>query len=165
MKGVGTVILGSVSMGIVRKHDKLRGLSGDKIVTVRSIQKHDDDCGWAVARERVGLALKGIDANELDRGFVLTSDDSMIISQSLKVQAELIRFWPTPLTEGMVFHIGHWMQFIPCRVESVSVDGDWRKPVLSLTLDRPLIHPTGAKVVITHLDGGNLRVVGMIRLP
>lgn len=165
VKGVGTVILGSVSMGVVRKHDRLKVLPGEKTVTVRSIQKHDDECDCAVAGERVGIALKGIDADELDRGFVLTSDDSLIMSQSLSVRAELIRFWPTPLTEGMVIHIGHWMQFVPCRVESVSADGDWRKPVLSLALDKPLIHPTKAKALITHLDGGKLRVLGTIRLP
>jgi selenocysteine-specific translation elongation factor len=160
VKGVGTVVLGSVSQGTIRKHDRLRVLPGEDIAIVRSIQKHDDNYDWAVEGERVGMALKGVDAEALDRGYVLTNDESLKVDSHMDVNAELIPFWPDPIKEGMVLHIGHWMQFVPCRVESVNIDDDWRRPRLSLTLERPLIHPRQSRIVLTHLDGGKLRVVG-----
>ncbi|NYT11026.1 MAG: elongation factor Tu [Methanomassiliicoccales archaeon] len=160
VKGVGTVVLGSVSQGTIRKHDKLRVLPGEDIAIVRSIQKHDDNFDWAVKGERVGMALKGLDADTLDRGYVLSSDGSLRVDQHLEVNAELIRFWPDPIKEGMVLHIGHWMQFVPCKVASVHIDDNWRRPRLSLTLEKPLIHPQQSRIVLTYLDGGKLRVVG-----
>lgn len=160
VKGVGTVVLGSVSHGTIRKHDKLRVLPGEDIAIVRSIQKHDDNFDWAVEGERVGMALKGLEAEALDRGYVLSSDGSMRVDLHMDVNAELIRFWPNPIKEGMVLHIGHWMQFVPCKVESIHIDDDWRRPRLSLTLEKPLIHPQQSRIVLTYLDGGKLRIVG-----
>ena len=165
VKGVGTVILGSVVEGVIRKHDKLRVLPGEKTATVRSIQKHDEDCDWAVEGERVGVALKNINAEELDRGFVLTSNQSMRKSSTLDADAFMVKYWNSPLKEGMVLHIGHWMQFLPCRVERVDVSGDWRKPRLSLRLEKELVHPPGSRAVLMQLDGGKLRVVGRLNLP
>jgi len=83
VKGVGTVILGRVADGHIRKHDRMKVMPGDKEAEIRSIQKHDDDYDWAVKGERVGLALKGITAEELDRGMVLTNDRTMVVRTAL----------------------------------------------------------------------------------
>ena len=160
VKGVGTVVLGSVAMGTISKHQKIKVLPGEGVATIRSIQKHDDEYDWAVEGERVGLALKGVDSEDLDRGYVLTTDDSIQVSEELIVDVEIVRFWPSPLKEGMVLHIGHWMQFIPCRVESVETGEDWRTGSIRVSLEKPIIHPANATIVLTHLDGGKLRVVG-----
>jgi len=114
--------------------------------------------------ERVGLALKGVDSEDLNRGFVLITDDSLITSDELDLNAEIISFWASPLREEMVLHIGHWMQFTPCRVESVDFDNDWRLCSLHLSLEKPLVHPRESRVALTHLDGGKLRVVGIAEI-
>jgi selenocysteine-specific translation elongation factor len=164
VKGVGTVILGSVARGRIRKHDKMRVLPGEGTATLRSIQKHDDDFEEAVEGERVGLALKGVDSDDLDRGFVITTEDDLSVIEEARVDMEICRFWSSPLKEGMVLHIGHWMQFMPCRVVSVDAGEDWRRGSMTLCLDKELVHPPGAGLVLTYLDGGKLRVVGRARL-
>lgn len=58
VKGVGTVVLGLVTKGTVKKHDALKVLPGTKTVQVRSIQKHDDDFDLASEGDRVGSGLK-----------------------------------------------------------------------------------------------------------
>ena len=105
----------------------------------------------------MGLALKGIGSQELDRGSVLTSLD-LRVSDRLEVEADILELWPRPLEEGMVLHLGHWMQFLPCRVEGVD---DHR---IDLSLEKALVHPTGSVALLTHLDGGDLRVVGRAHL-
>ncbi|MHC1631522.1 MAG: EF-Tu/IF-2/RF-3 family GTPase [Methanotrichaceae archaeon] len=65
VKGIGTVVLGSVAEGTIRKHDSLKVLPGEKKAQIRSIQKHDDDFDQACEGDRVGLALKNTDV----RGF------------------------------------------------------------------------------------------------
>ena len=44
---------------------------------VRSIQKHDEDFDRAGVGERTGIALKGVEVDDLDRGTILTNDKSI----------------------------------------------------------------------------------------
>jgi selenocysteine-specific translation elongation factor len=164
VKGIGTVVLGSVEQGTIRKHDLLNVLPGKKTAQVRSIQKHDDDAEEAFRGDRVGLALKNIDAEELDRGHVLTRSTGVLTAEALRGRARLVRYWQEPLHEGMVVHVGHWMQFVPARVESVQDEGDWRSPSLSLSLEKELVYLPGDRAVLHYLDGGKLRIAGSLRI-
>lgn len=164
VRGVGTVVLGCVVEGAIKKHDELRVLPGDKIAQVRSVQKHDEDFDCAGVGDRTGMALKGVDVEELDRGTILTNDKSVKSISSLTAKAEIVKYWPTPLKEGMVLHLGLWMQFVPARIEAVKAEGDWHKPELTLKLDKMLIYKPGAHAIMTYPEGGKLRVVGTIEL-
>ena len=162
VKGVGTVVLGYVAKGVINRHDELKVLPTECTAQVRSIQKHDDDFDVAYEGDRVGLALKNIDAEDLDRGFVLTNDPEIKMTSELTVGLDLVRYWQSPIKEGMVLHLGHWMQFLPCRVTSVS--GEPRRPQVVLALERPLIHRVGSRAVAHYLEGGKLRIVGTVDL-
>jgi selenocysteine-specific translation elongation factor len=162
VKGVGTVVLGSVIDGYFKKHDKMRVLPLNKEVVLKSIQKHDLDSDFGYEGDHVGLALRGIDSDELDRGYVLTTDASVKMSKTVSGKAEMVKFWPSPVKEGMVFHVGHWMQMIPGRVESSS--GEAKSPDLRIELDTQIIHKPGDRALMMYLEGGKLRVMGSITL-
>ena len=162
VKGVGAVILGSVTYGVVRKHDLLNVLPTKHTAQVRSIQKHDDNFDEAVAGDRVGLALKNVTVDDLDRGVVLTADPDIKISMEISGTAEMVSFWKHPLKEGMVLHIGHWMQFVPARIKSVECDSECIN--VTMSLDKPIVHPATGRIVMMYLDGGKLRVMGWISL-
>ncbi len=164
VKGVGVVVLGSVAQGSIKKHDMMKVLPTEKTAQVRSIQKHDDDAETAVRGDRVGLALKNIESEDLDRGFVLTTDPAIRHANTVTGKAELVKYWPAPLKEGMVIYAGYWMQFLPTRLEKVVAEGDWKMPVLTLTMEKDLVYPPGARVVLHYLEGGKLRVVGSLTL-
>ena len=165
VKGVGTVILGLVAKGTIKKHDILNVLPGTQTTQVRSIQKHDDEFDSASESDRVGLALKNVEVQDVDRGTVLTNDPAVKTSKTLETLASLVKYWSTPLKAGMVLHLGHWMQFLNCTVESVADVGDWRKPTLTLTLEKGLVHYPGDQAVLAYLEGGKLRVAGTVTLP
>jgi selenocysteine-specific translation elongation factor len=162
VKGVGVVVLGFVAAGMIKKHDTLKVLPTTKTTQVRSIQKHDDDADTAIAGDRVGLALKNIESEDLDRGFVLTNDPSIQFATTVTGKAQLVKYWPAALKEGMVLYAGHWMQFLPTRLEKSIVENDWRMPVLTLSMEKALVYPPGARVVLHYLEGGKLRVVGFM---
>ena len=164
VRGIGTVVLGSLAEGSIKKHDVLTALPGKKTAQVRSIQKHDEDFDSAGVGERTGIALKGVEIEDLDRGTILTNDKSIKQVSSLESKASIVKYWPAPLKEGMVLHIGHWMQYVPARVEAVSAGGDWHKPDLKLKLDKMLVFRPGARAVLTYPEGGKLRVVGTVEL-
>jgi selenocysteine-specific translation elongation factor len=164
VKGVGVVVLGFVAQGMIKKHDMLRILPTEKTAQIRSIQKHDDDAENAIKGDRVGLALKNIESEDLDRGFVLTNDPVIKYATTISGKAQLVKYWPAPLKEGMVLYAGHWMQFLPARLEQVIVDNDWRMPTLTLTLEKALVYSPNAHVVLHYLEGGKLRVVGSLTI-
>ena len=64
----------------------------------------------------------------------------------------------------MVLHFGHWMKVLNSKVEFVSDEGDWRRPTLTLTLEKELVHRPDDKAVLMYLEGGKLRVPGTIEL-
>ena len=165
VKGVGTVVLGSVIDGHFKKHDKMTVFPIKREVILKSIQKHDLDADDGVKGDHVGLALRGIESDELDRGFVVTTDPSVKMTRSVSGKVSLVKYWPSALKEGMVLHIGHWMQMVPCRVRSVTDEGDFHQPELGLDLESDLIHKPGDKAIIMYLEGGKLRVAGSVILP
>jgi selenocysteine-specific translation elongation factor len=164
VKGVGVVILGVVSSGVVEKHASLKVLPGVKVAQVRSIQKHDDEFDIAGEGDRVGLALKNVEVEDVDRGAVLTNDPSVKTSVKLEVQASLVKYWQTPIKQSMVMHLGHWTQFITAKVEAIAENADRKKPKLTLTLERPLVFRQNDKATLMYLDGAKLRVAGTVDL-
>jgi selenocysteine-specific translation elongation factor len=165
VKGVGVVVLGVVANGEISKHDTVKVLPGMKTAQIRSVQKHDDEFDCASEGDRVGLAMKNVEVEDLERGTVLTTDGSVKSAKSVKAQASLVKYWQAPMKDEMVVHLGHWMQFIPTRVEEVSDEGDWRKPLLTLSLEKELVYRPGDRAILSHLEGGKLRVAGTIELP
>jgi selenocysteine-specific translation elongation factor len=164
VKGVGVVVLGVVVNGSITKHAVMNALPGVKNAQVRSIQKHDEEFDSAVESDRVGLALRNVEVEDVDRGTVLTTDPTIKASKTLKTKGDLLKYWQTPIKAGMVLHIGHWMQFLNSKVEEVSDEGDWRKPTLTLTLEKELVYRPGDKAVLMYLEGGKLRVAGTLDL-
>jgi len=164
VKGVGAVILGIVTNGIIQKHAMLNVLPAGKPTQVRSIQKHDDEFDLSSEGDRVGLALKNIEVEDLDRGVALTNDPSTKTSSILQTPASLVKYWQTPIKQGMVMHLGHWTQFITAKVEAVEDTGDSRKPTLTLALDKPLVYQPNNKAILMYLEGPKLRVAGTIKL-
>lgn len=164
VKGVGVVVLGLVVYGFVAKHASLNVLPASKTAQVRSIQKHDDEFDLAGEGDRVGLALKNVDVEDLDRGAVLTNDPTIKTATSLKAKASLVKYWQTPLKQGMVMHVGHWAQFVTAKVDSVSGESDFRQATVTFALDRPLVYRSNDKAVLMYLEGAKLRVAGTLEL-
>lgn len=165
VKGIGAVVLGTVVDGIVKKHDVMNVFPGAKKAQIRSIQKHDDDFVSAYEGDRVGLALRNVKVDDLDRGTVLTNDTTIKLSKKFEASASIVKYWSTPIKQGMVLHLGHWMQVLNCKVKAVKDGDDWRKPTLTLSLEKEIVHRPNDRAVLMYLEGGKLRVTGTINLP
>jgi selenocysteine-specific translation elongation factor len=166
VKGIGAVALGVVADGTVKKHDILNVFPGTKTAQIRSIQKHDNNFDSAEEGDRVGLALKNVKVDDVDRGIVLTNDKTIKLTKTVEARASIVKYWSTPIKAGMVLHVGHWMQVLNCKVEAVNENGgDWRKPTLTLSLEKEIVHRPNDRAVLMYLEGGKLRVMGSIELP
>src|SRR5215813_3839534 len=76
VKGIGTVILGVIKQGTVKTYDQLKILPSGNNILVKSIQMHDDPVNESKSPARVGVAVKGVDADDISRGDVLCSNSS-----------------------------------------------------------------------------------------
>ena len=73
VKGIGDVVLGMVTSGTIRKHDSLIHTSGKKI-EIRSIQVQDNDMEEVPTGARIGIAVKGAEYSEIDKGTFISSE-------------------------------------------------------------------------------------------
>ncbi len=71
VKSVGTVVLGVVKAGDVTVHEKLVAWPSGKEAEIKSIQMQDKPYEKAGTNARVGLALKGIEPEDLPRGTII----------------------------------------------------------------------------------------------
>lgn len=117
VKGVGAVALGVVRAGTLHAHDKLRLWPTPKLVEIRSIQVHDVEVAEASNGDRVGVALKGVDPDELSRGQTLGPEGSLHASASLRgVDLRPCRYHRTAWAEGAQMHLAVGLQVVPVSV-------------------------------------------------
>jgi len=150
VKGIGTVILGFVKSGTVRKYDKFQLLPLRKEVVVRSIQIHDKDYEQAEAGTRIGIALKGVEAEEIRRGFVL--GDEEVVSKDFKIRLKKNKFYPE-IKKGP-YHLVLGMQ--SSHVEVSEINGD----VVTLELEKPVVYTKGDKFALVDLNAKKLHFIG-----
>ncbi len=148
VKSVGTVILGFVLCGTLKKHQTLYLNPAGVQVQVRSIQMNDIDFDEAPAGSRVGIALKNADIESIDRGATLTVEKEIPLKEiSGKIQFH--RAVPEEARkDGEVFVSGH---FIYSRgiMENGKITMD--KPILPWD-DYILIKPNAKPRVIGRID-------------
>ena len=76
VKGVGTVVMGVVKQGSVKVYYQLKIMPSGEDIVVKSIQMRDDPVDESNSPARVGLAVKGMTAEQIAKGDILCSEDS-----------------------------------------------------------------------------------------
>jgi len=152
VKGVGEVVLGFVTQGIMRKHDKVVIQPIGKETIVRSIQMQDNDVDQAPTGSRVGLALKGVNVNDLKRGYLLSSSDEIISDSSLTLSFSKNPFYPN-LSRGS-FHPTIGLQTIPIKITSID------KEKMIVETEKLVCYMKNQPVIILDLNADKLHHMG-----
>ncbi len=156
VRGVGAVALGFVRRGTLRVHCELRLAPLDETGLVPSIQRFDEDQTDAPPGSRVGLALKGVEADEIKRGFVLTADEAILSRPVVAVKPyRKVEFARDTVEAGARgFHLAAGPYVRPVVLNEVG-------PSLEATADRPMPLAAGDTAFLAVLRGpGSLRVLG-----
>lgn len=152
VKGVGMVALGVVRRGILKKHDELEVQPQKKIVSVRSIQMHDDEVDSTQSSGRVGLALKGINADEMTRGDVVAAKNSLKTSSSVKISFEKSKFYREEINPASSYHLCVGLQVKPVKLEV--------SDSLTAFSEKPFAFDEGERCVLLDLNSKSVRIVG-----
>ncbi|HEY2353586.1 MAG TPA: selenocysteine-specific translation elongation factor [Gaiellaceae bacterium] len=73
LRGIGTVVTGTLWSGTIGEGDELRVEPGGRAVRVRSVHVHDRPVERAEAGQRVAVSLPGVERAEVTRGDVLVT--------------------------------------------------------------------------------------------
>jgi len=147
VKGVGAVALGVVRQGTLRAHERLRLWPTAKLVEVRSIQVHDVDRKEASCGERVGAALKGVEADEISRGQILAPEGALLAGLRLRTgPVEKCRYYRGDASVGAHLHLALGFQVVPVVLEEMANDGGILAP------DRPVAFGPNESAVLIDLD-------------
>ena len=162
VKGVGTVALGCVKRGVIRQHDTLEAFPTGKKAMVRSIQVHDEDVKEAAVGARVGLALKGIDVSDLERGVTFAPPGSLRVPEKLSMGFAVSKYWKGLVRREMVLHAACGLQIVPARVDEVMGEGlrPGQTGKVTLRFEKPLACEPGDRIIGLDLDSKGLRIAG-----
>ncbi len=118
--GIGTVVLGTVIQGTIKMHDQFTLFPVKRPAEIRSIQSNDVDMKTAPAGTRVGLALKGVQSKEFDRGYILSKEEG--VASKFTLQCRLSKF-TQPLGVGDSVHLFAGLQDMPATISNISISG------------------------------------------
>jgi selenocysteine-specific translation elongation factor len=151
VKGIGTVILSVIKGGKVNLHEKLMVEPLGKEVIVKGIQVNDRDMEDAEAGTRVGLNLKGVEADEMKRGYVICK--SIDKSNELTISFKKSKFFKQDVSSGMQVFVSLGLQAIACKVESV---GD----VMKIKSNQPIVYRKNQRCIIASQNEILPRIIG-----
>src|SRR4051794_21741070 len=89
LRGIGTVVTGTLWAGSLAVGDSVRVLPRGQSARVRSVQVHDEAVERASAGQRVALNLVGVGWREVGRGDVVVTGDSLRPGYLLDVEMAL----------------------------------------------------------------------------
>ncbi|MGC8645799.1 MAG: EF-Tu/IF-2/RF-3 family GTPase [Thermoplasmata archaeon] len=137
VKGVGTVSLGFVLGGEIKRHMVMKSYPSGKTVDIKNIQVMDVDVESAEPFSRVGIAYRNTEVEEVPRGSILYDSDSMSFVESMRLS---VRRNPTVRTApslGDKVQLNFLFNNINAEISDISddlylLDLDRKAPVLDV---------------------------------
>ncbi|HEY2072542.1 MAG TPA: selenocysteine-specific translation elongation factor, partial [Gaiellaceae bacterium] len=145
LRGIGTVVTGTLWSGSIGEGDELRVEPAGRMVRVRSVQVHDRPVDRAEAGQRVAVSLPGVERTDVKRGDALVAPGAYRPSYRLDVALEPLADIPARV------NVHHGTADALARVARV---GD---RYAQLRLDQPVVAARGDRVVLragTTVGGG-----------
>jgi selenocysteine-specific translation elongation factor len=152
VKGVGAVILGKIAQGKIKVYENLKLFPKGTDVVVKSIQMHDDSVEDAVCPARVGLAVKGVVPDDVQRGDVLCMANTMLVSQEIEIDYVQSKFFKDVVSENQMFLASIGLQIRPVKIASLNP--------MKLSLGKSAVYEKGDTCVILKPESASIRIVG-----
>ncbi|MGB7636615.1 MAG: EF-Tu/IF-2/RF-3 family GTPase [Nitrososphaeraceae archaeon] len=170
VKGVGTVVMRVVKQGSVKVYYQLKIMPSGEDIVVKSIQMRDDPVDESNSPARVGLAVKGMTAEQIAKGDILCSEDSSslvkVVSPAAATAADTAStiastdFMKNPsykgdLVENQTYLISVGLQIRPVR--SKLLDG---LAVEIIPESKSIVFFPGQTYVLLSPDSQGTRIIG-----
>lgn len=174
VKGVGTVILGRVASGVIKQYDHLTLYPAGSDVLVKSIQMHDDPVDTASYPARVGLAVKGVKPDEIQRGDILagcTDTSDVVVTHEVSLAYLPSPFYKGGLSENQGCIVSVGLQARAATITVADCDAATTTDVaaagasnLSLKFAKPIVCRKDDIAVILKPEASPVRIAGSGRV-
>lgn len=164
LKGVGTVITGTLWSGELKEGDQAVILPANLTARIRSVQVHGKAVKSAIAGQRVAVNLPGIGKNQLIRGDVLLSPNFLSSTYMVDALFNLLADAPRSAKNWARLRLYHGTREVLARL--VLLDRDEVKPgtqsYVQFRLEDPLVVKYGDQFIvrsyspITTIGGGKV---------
>jgi selenocysteine-specific elongation factor len=144
LRGIGTVVTGTLWSGSVAAGDAVSILPRGLSARVRSVQVHDVGVERAAAGQRVALNLAGVGWREVARGDVVVGAGAELAPTYL-IDARIDWDGEPPSQPSVRLHVHHGTRDAPARVVPLG-DGFWQ-----LRLEAPLMPAVGDRFVLRQV--------------
>jgi len=159
LRGIGTVVTGTLWSGTVSVGDRLAIEPGGREARVRSVQVHDRAVEQAGAGQRVALALVGVERTQVRRGQTAATPETLPRSYRLDCRVRVLGSAAKPLRHGELVTVHHGTAEAPATVVlrdtpelPPGATGDvqlrLRRPVSALAGDRVILRLTSPQVTV-----------------
>lgn len=156
VRGIGTVILGRIKQGTIKKGQSVIVQPGNHKCTVKGIQLQDVDVHEATAGDRVGLALRGLLPKNVKRGSQITVEPWLKVDTTVRGKFRAAPF-AHELQEGDTIHLTLELQTVVATVQSMD------KSSIQLETDKPVAKFVGMRGILYDLNA-KMRVLGIITI-
>src|SRR6266516_7587218 len=149
LRGIGTVVTGTLWSGSIGEGDELRAEPAGIDVRVRSVQVHDQAVERAGPGRRVAANLPGIERAEVRRGDALVEPGAYPVSYRLDVSLDEL----APIADGARVHVHHGTSECIARVVRAG------RPYAQLRLSAPAVAARGDRIILrdrTTIGGGRV---------
>jgi selenocysteine-specific elongation factor len=171
LKGLGSIVTGTMLSGSVRVSDSLALQPGSVRPKVRSIQVHGEARDQAVVGERVAMQLSNVSLNDVARGMHLSAPDMFLETKSLIGRFQLLADVPKKLSGVTTIRFHHFTGETIGRIGSLS--GKTIDPgasdLVEIRLAQPIVAKRGDRFIIRRpsppatLGGGKILDPSWIR--
>lgn len=145
LKGFGTVVTGTLWNGSLRIGDTVQLQPTSQEARIRGLQVHSKPVQMAVAGERTAVNLSGIDHSRLQRGFVLTSPNTLEPTRIVHACVDwLAGMEPPGRGEDFFLHLG--TSEVTAHLKVLSSEGN--RSLLQLNLADPVLALPGDRFVL-----------------
>jgi len=155
VKGVGTVVLGTVKQGEIKTYDELVLSPSNKTVVIKSIQMHDDPVNTSKKNSRVGLAIKGASAKDISRGDVITSPGFAKIAAA----DFQLKFIKNPYFKEEISETQNYMMSVGLQIRTVKIK-EIPDSILLISFEKPLAFVKNDLCILFKPDSKSMRIMG-----
>jgi selenocysteine-specific elongation factor len=159
LRGIGTVVTGTLWSGTVAVGDRLAIEPGGREARVRSVQVHDRAVERAEAGQRVALALVGVERAQIRRGHTAATPGALPRSFRLECRLRVLGSAARPLRHGDLVTAHHGTAETPATVVLRDVpelrpgaEGDvqlrLRRQISAAAGDRVILRLTSPQVTV-----------------
>jgi selenocysteine-specific translation elongation factor len=102
---------------------------------------------------RVGLAIKGVAAEEMKRRFFICAPEDCEASAKLTLSFEKNKSYPGELKEGLL-HVTAGMQTVPAKIANM------KENTITLELEKQIVYTKDDAFLLLDLNAKKLHVIG-----